>query len=78
MHKKKLLLLIPVFFLTSCGGYSLSYLVKGSTYNSPVFKENYYTHWDDEFKNLEASSSHEVTTFAFADLFKIDPLTLDK
>ena len=78
MHKKRLLLLLPAFFLTSCGGYSLSYLVKGNTYNSSVFQENYYTHWDDEFKNLETSSSRDVETFAFADLFKIDPITLDK
>lgn len=78
MHKKKLLLLAPVFFLTSCGGYSLNYLVKGNTYNSGVFKENYYTHWDDEFKNLTPNKHNVDTLFSFADLFKLDAKVFDK
>ena len=39
MKYKKFLLLLPMIALTSCG-YSLSYLVEGNKYNSPVFKEN--------------------------------------
>ena len=77
MRNKKLLSLLPVFFLTSCG-YSLSYLVKGSTYNSTVFQENYYQHWDDEFKSPQHVISHDVSYFSFADLFKLDPIVLDK
>lgn len=41
MKFKKLLLFLPLIAITSCG-YSLSYLVEGNKYNSPVFTENYY------------------------------------
>lgn len=71
-NKKRLLMLLPIFFLTSCGGYSVSYLVKGSTYNSPVFKENYYTHWDDEFKGLTPNKHNVSTLYDFSNLFYLD------
>ena len=77
MSKKRLLLLIPVFFLTSCGGYSTSYLVNGEAYNSPIFQENYYTHWDDEFKDA-VKVSKAVDVLHFDELFKIDAQVFEK
>ena len=50
MSKRRYLFILPIIALTSCG-YSLEYLVKGDKYVSAVFKENYYTHWDNELKN---------------------------
>ena len=60
MKFKKLLLLLPAVAITSCG-YSLSYLVEGNKYNSPVFKENYYQHWDKEFENVTPTIDEDVT-----------------
>ena len=63
MNKKLrplLLLLLPA--LSSCGGFSVDYIVKGNKYNSANFNENYYEHWDAELKN----ASH-VKTFTTAD-----------
>jgi len=59
---KKLLLILPAIAITSCG-YSLSYLVEGNKYNSPVFKENYYTHWDNEFKNAPLAKAVDQNDF---------------
>ena len=71
---KKYLLLLPLISLTSCG-YSLDYIVEGNKYNSPVFKDNYYSHWDDELKSAKAGKEvvveHHIEKFA--DLLKIDP-----
>lgn len=66
---------IPLIFLTSCGAYK-DYLVPGNKYNSPVFVENYYTHWDKELKNATKVASKDVTDASitkFNDLDKIDP-----
>ena len=81
MKKNKFLLLLPVIFLTSCG-YSTNYLVQGDRYNSSIFQNNYYRHWDSELKNakdglnIELQENDYITKFA--DLYKIDPLTYDK
>ena len=76
---KKYFLLLPLVALTSCG-YSLDYIVEGNKYNSPVFSENYYRHWDDELKNakqgLSVDVENNITTFS--DLFKIDASVYDK
>ena len=76
---KKYFLLLPLIALTSCG-YSLDYIVEGNKYNSPVFSENYYRHWDDELKNakqgLSVDVENNITTFS--DLFKIDASVYDK
>lgn len=76
---KKFLVLLPLIFLTSCG-YSLSYLVKGNTYSSSVFKENYYSHWDDELKHARSEESHNIANpvTSFNDAFKVDPSLYDK
>ena len=51
-NKKLFLFLLPlVAALSSCGGYSLEYIVSGDKYNSANFLENYYEHWDAELKN---------------------------
>ena len=72
MKSKKLLGLLPVIFLSSCG-FNSAYLVKGNQYNSPVFSENYYTHWDDELKNAQAGLSKDVDAISdFDDLYTID------
>ena len=71
----KYLLFIPLIFLTSCGAYK-DYLVPGNKYNSPVFVENYYTHWDNELKNATKVESKDVTDSKitkFSDLGDIDP-----
>lgn len=72
---KKLLLVIPAIAITSCG-YSLSYLVEGNKYNSPVFKENYYQHWDSDLKNakeLYVIDKDDYIT-SYREISKIDPL----
>ena len=72
---KRYLLFIPLIFLTSCGAYK-DYLVPGNKYNSPVFVENYYTHWDKELKNATKVASKDVTDVSitkFGDLGNIDP-----
>lgn len=75
MKFKKLFLLLPMIAITSCG-YSLSYLVKGNKYNSPVFSENYYQHWDNELKNAKQVSSKDLNNdefiTSFNDIDKID------
>ena len=61
MHKKfKYLFLLPLTMIVSCG-YSTSYLVEGNKYVSPVFIENYYTHWDNELKNAPKVSAIDVS-----------------
>lgn len=77
MKTKKLLTLLPIIFLTSCG-FNSSYLVEGNKYNSPVFKENYYTHWDNELKNAKEGLKQEVEAIEkFSELYKIDPSVLE-
>ena len=82
MRNKKLLLLLFPFLtaLSSCGGYSLEYIVSGNTYNSAVFLDNYYTHWDNELKNARAGvtkelSGSEIIT-SFEDIANIDDYLL--
>lgn len=81
MRFKKVLLFLPLIGLTSCG-YSLSYLVEGNKYNSPIFKENYYTHWDNNYKNAKIGiektldSDHFITSFN--DLWKYDARMISK
>ena len=77
MHNKKFLTLLPAMFLASCG-FNSSYLVEGNRYNSPIFKENYYTHWDDELKNAKEGLNKEVEAInRFSDLHTIDPNVLE-
>lgn len=76
---KKYLLLLPLVAITSCG-YSLDYIVEGDKYNSPIFSENFYRHWDDEFKNAtsgqQVNVSNPVTDFT--DLLTIDERVFGK
>lgn len=68
---------LPLVALSSCGGYSLEYLVKGDLYLSPVFERNFYDHWDIELKNAPLVSnvliSESGRILKFDDLWKIDP-----
>ena len=79
LKNKKYLLLLPLIALTSCG-YSLDYIVEGNKYNSPIFSENYYRHWDQELKNAKQGLSIDVDNNItnFSDLFKIDASVYDK
>lgn len=76
MNKKiKYIALLPVLASISCG-YSASYLVPGNQYNSPVFQENYYRHWDNELKNAKKVAAKDVSLTKitnFNNLDKIDP-----
>ena len=76
---RKYFLLLPLVALTSCG-YSLDYIVEGNKYNSPVFSENYYRHWDEELRNAKQGLSVDVENniTSFSDLFKIDASVYDK
>lgn len=77
MKNKRLFTLLSVFFLTSCG-FESSNLVEGNRYNSPVFEENYYTHWDSELKNAKAGLSKEVNAInSFSKLYTIDSNVLE-
>lgn len=61
--------------VTSCGA-SVDYLVPGNKYNSPIFTENYYTHWDKELKKATKEGVKDVTDVSitkFIDLDRIDP-----
>ena len=72
---KKYFLLLPTVIVTACGT-SVDYLVPGNKYNSPVFTENYYTHWDAELKNARKVEKKEMTDKSltkFSDLDQIDP-----
>lgn len=61
MHNKyKYLILLPLTVIVSCG-YSSSYLVEGDKYISSTFKNNYYTHWDDELKSAIKVAPIDVT-----------------
>lgn len=60
MRKFKYLMLLPLVSIVSCG-YSTSYLVEGNKYVSSVFKENYYTHWDNELKSATKKEVVDVT-----------------
>ncbi len=70
---KKYLLLLPVVTSVSCG-YSVSYLVPGSQYNSPVFAENYYSHWDSELKNAQHVSSKDVSEKCITEYSKLEQI----
>ena len=72
---KKYFLLLPTVIVTSCGT-SVDYLVPGNKYNSPVFTENYYSHWDKELRSSKKAeekimTEHSITKFS--DLDQIDP-----
>ncbi len=72
---KKYLLLLPMVMVVSCGT-SVNYLVPGNKYNSPIFTENYYCHWDSELKNASKVDAKDVTDTSirkFADLDLVDP-----
>ena len=61
--------------VTSCGT-SIDYLVPGNKYNSPVFTENYYSHWDQELKSakkVEEKIMTDKSITKFADLDQVDP-----
>ena len=75
MNKKKILLLLTLPALASCGGFSVNYIVEGNKYNSPVFTENYYEHWDNELKNAKSVGSYDVTDnkiMSFGDIGLVD------
>ena len=72
---KKYLTLLPLVTVISCG-HSVDYLVPGNKYNSPIFQENYYRHWDSELKNAKKVETKDVsntciTSYKYLD--KIDP-----
>lgn len=72
---KKYFLLLPTVVVTACGT-SIDYLVPGNKYNSPVFTENYYSHWDNELKNARKVEEKEMTDKSitkFSDLDQVDP-----
>lgn len=76
LSPKRFLTLLPLVFITSCG-YSLSYVVKGNQYNSPIFNNNFYRVWNSELKNASVQSertlaSNEFIT-KFSDLKEYDP-----
>lgn len=76
MNKKRLFIIAPLFALASCGGYSVQYLVEGNKYNSPVFEENYYEHWDADLKSSKNVVEHKIEEehriLAYKDIGKID------
>ena len=74
---RKLMLFIPLLSLTSCG-FSLNYIVEGNKYNSPVFNENYYQHWDSDLKNAKEGINQKLSTYItkFSDLYTLDPNVL--
>ena len=74
-NRIKYLTLLPLVALVSCG-YSASYLVPGDKYNSPIFANNYYRHWDAELKNANSVAAKDVNDgkiVNFDELEKIDP-----
>lgn len=74
---RKTLCILPIFALAACGQ-SVNYLVEGNRYNSPVFSENFYRHWDDELKNVNDSHTinHDLENdefiTSFSELYKYD------
>lgn len=60
---RKTLCILSILALVSCGQ-SVNYLVEGNRYNSPIFAENFYRHWDSELKNV--NDSH-IVNHALAD-----------
>ena len=75
MKKSRLLVLSVLPFLSSCGGFSLNYIVEGNKYISYIFTENYYEHWDSELKNAEKVVPIDVTDnkiTSYSDIGKVD------
>ena len=81
MKLKKLLIFLPLIAVSSCG-YSLSYLVEGNKYNSPIYKENYYKYWDPTYKNakkgVEKTLGEDEFITSFNDLYKYDARMITK
>lgn len=81
MKVKKFLLFLPLVSLASCG-YSLSYLVEGNKYNSPIYKENYYRYWDPTYKvakkGVEKTLNENEFIAKFKDLYKYDARLINK
>ena len=75
--RKKYLLLFPLLIaLSSCGGYSLDYIVEGDKYISSNFLKNYYEHWDDELANAARLVSYNVDDSritSFKQIGNLDP-----
>ncbi len=71
---KRMMLFIPLLSLTSCG-FSLNYIVEGNKYNSPIFNDNYYQHWDSELKNAQEGINQELDSYItkFSELYTLDP-----
>ena len=72
---KKYFLLLPLVGVVSCG-YSVNNLVPGNKYNSPIFQENYYRHWDNELKNAKKEAVKDVSGISvtsYSELERIDP-----
>lgn len=65
-HKlTKALLLLPALLLASCG-LSLNDIYQGDTFNSPVFKRNYYSTWDkglESFKGVDGTLKESNKVF---------------
>lgn len=55
--RTKIMLLLPLIGVTACG-YGLKDAVYGNRYNSPVFKENYYSNWDAKLKAAKDNNEH--------------------
>ena len=71
----KYFLLLPTVIVTACGT-SIDYLVPGNKYNSPVFTENYYSHWDSELRSARKVDEKIMTDASitkFDDLDQVDP-----
>lgn len=76
MHKKYLLLFPLLIALSSCGGFSLDYIVEGDKYISSNFLKNYYEHWDDELANAARLVSYNVDDSritSFKQIGNLDP-----
>jgi hypothetical protein len=76
MNKKfRSLILFTLPALASCGGFSLDYIVEGNKYNSYIFTENYYEHWDSELKNaphVMSFNKSDEKILKFTDIDQID------
>ena len=59
MTKKlnKIIFLAPALLLTSCG-YGLKQIYDGNLYNSPIWENNYYRHFDENTKNSDYTEEY--------------------
>lgn len=77
-NKSKLLFLLPVIALSSCG-YRVPDLVDGDMYNSPIFEKNFYREHDNKLVNAKQGQAvtldddKDKVIFNFEELKKLDP-----